>query len=214
MPSLFTDLLKEVVREPSSLLAKHQLWRTAMAGLSEFPDKYVAFNFNLEQLAYEGAARDLITEMNRIKDRFDRQIVIELSKHALNDRIEMSVFRHELNILRAKGYLIALDDFGVEASNLNRLQELPIDIVKIDKALIDKLDKSSVQQTTLRGIAATLNELGVSVIAEGTETQKQSDLVCKLGIKLQQGYLHARPMAPENVLDWYSAKSSDQNERA
>lgn len=199
MPSLFVGLLREVIRDPESRHAKNQLRAAALRKLSQFPDAYVSFNFTLDQLSYEGAAEDLILQFDTIRDHPDRVIVLELSEQAMHDRNNTAVLHHELKLLHDAGFRIALDDFGIESSNLHRLQEFPIDIVKIDKVLIDKIEDSHIQRTTLRGLVHTMNELGIDVVAEGIETPYQARLLRGMRIDKQQGYLHARPMRPEEV---------------
>lgn len=132
-------------------------------------------------------------------DHPGRRIVIELAESALDDRTDISVLLRELQALRQAGFRIALDDFGVAASNLQRLQEFPVDIVKIDRSLIMRLETSRRQRTTLRSIATMLEELGIAVIVEGVEAPAQAAALKKMGLTVQQGFLHARPMPPEDV---------------
>ena len=209
MPKLFVDLLREVIRDPSYRLAKDKIRKKALAKLVDFPDAYVSFNFTLDQLSYEGAAQDLIGQFADIKDTPSRVIKIELSENAMDSRTNSNILYGEIEMLHDAGFLIALDDFGIESSNLHRLQEFPIDTVKVDKVLIDKVENSEVQRTTLKGLVHTMQELGIHVIAEGVETREQAILLKEMGIFSQQGYLHARPMPPETVLPGIAAIGAD-----
>lgn len=209
MPNLFVDLLREIIRDPVCRLEKDKIRKRALAKLVDFPDAYVSFNFTLDQLSYEGAAQDLIEQFADIKDTPSRVIKIELSEHAMDARTNSDILHHEIEMLHDAGFLIALDDFGIESSNLHRLQEFPIDTVKVDKVLIDKVENSEVQRTTLKGLVHTMQELGIHVIAEGVETREQAILLKEMGIFCQQGYLHARPMPPENVMPGIAAIGAD-----
>lgn len=213
MPDLFIRILREVIRDPKYKALKAGLWKNAIAGLGDFPDCYVSFNFTLEQLAFKGAADTLIQTLREIMDHPDRKLVIELYESALTDLVDQSVLIDELNQLHDAGFVIALDDFGTASSNLNRLLDYPIDTVKFDKALLDEVTENPAQRTVLEGIAGTMQNLGLIVIAEGVETQKKSDLLTSFNIPLQQGYLHARPMPVDQLGEWIDTKSGIQNEK-
>ena len=133
-PLQFVNVFDEVTREPAFAALNTAMRKDVLAKLSDFPEAYVSFNYKLEQLGYVGAAEALMGVYEVAKDHADRVIMIELSEMALSQRGDLDVLRAELKALGENGYLIALDDFGVESSNLNRLQELPIEVVKLDKS--------------------------------------------------------------------------------
>lgn len=199
MPSQFVDVLYEVIREPKYAELNNQLWSDALGHLADYPDAYVSFNFKLEELAYEGAATDIHNNLTRIKDHPARKLVVELSEAALDKRVNTDVLNKELHLLRSYGYRIALDDFGVESSNIKRLQDFPIDVVKIDKSLIDEIVFSERTRTTLQSIAHMLDTLEIKSIVEGVETEAQSRTLRDMNFVVQQGYVHAKPMRPEMV---------------
>lgn len=89
--------------------------------------------------------------------------------------------------LRSKGVRIALDDFGIGMSNLERLLEYPIDIVKIDRSFVQSLTRGS-REGIMRGLVEMSKTMGFEIIAEGIETQNQLDLVRAAGITHAQGY--------------------------
>ena len=199
MPGLFIGVLYDVIREPKYLALKTQLRKDCLSKLSAFPSQYVSFNFTLEQLTYAGAAQDVHQELSTILDHPGRKIVIEISEQAMTSRANRDTLKAEIIALQGCGYKIGLDDFGVEASNLNRMQELPISILKIDKVLIHDIDTSKVQRATLRGLELITQSLGIKVIVEGIESFDQAHYLYQIGFYSHQGYLHARPMPPEDV---------------
>jgi len=95
--------------------------------------------------------------------------------------------------LRGLGVQLALDDFGTGYSSLGSLQRFPLDLVKLDRTLIDTLSDG-------RGVAVVRaaielgRALGVPVIAEGIEARTQLDALRDLGCPFGQGYLFAKPM--------------------
>ena len=123
-------------------------------------------------------------------------LILELTETALLEDLEAA--QKPLNQLRAMGIRIALDDFGSGYSSLTYLSQLPIDIVKIDRSFVAKLaepDKLSMLAT----IMGLMENLQVTVIAEGVETADELGHVLGLGVDAIQGYYFSRPV-PAPVL--------------
>jgi diguanylate cyclase (GGDEF)-like protein len=97
------------------------------------------------------------------------------------------------------GVRIAVDDFGTGYSNLSRLARLPVDRLKLDRSLIRNLTTTRRDAAIVRSIIALGKDLGVSVIAEGVETEEQFRMLRDLGCLQVQGYLLARPAPPQDV---------------
>jgi EAL domain-containing protein (putative c-di-GMP-specific phosphodiesterase class I) len=97
--------------------------------------------------------------------------------------------------LRRRGALIAIDDWGQGFSNLDRLLRLEPDFVKLDIALVRALD-SAYHRASIRSIISWANEVGVTVCAEGIETEDQWLTLQQLGVHTGQGYFFGRPAAP------------------
>ena len=208
-PLQFVNLFDEVTRKPAFAALNTAMRKDVLAKLSDFPDAYVSFNYKLEQLAYVGAAEELIGVYEVAKDSADRVIMIELSEAALSRRGDLDVLRAELKALGENGFFIALDDFGVESSNLNRLQELPIHVVKLDKTLIDDLNTSERARSLVRGIGLIIRILNMKAIVEGVETAQWAQTLMRHNLVIQQGYLHAKPMRPEEVVGQLSKIGAD-----
>lgn len=208
-PLQFVNVFDEVTREPAFAALNTAMRKDVLAKLSDFPEAYVSFNYTLEQLAYVGASKELIGIYGSAKDFPERVIMIELSEMALSQRGAHNVLRAELEALGDNGFIIALDDFGVESSNLNRLHELPIHVVKLDKALIDDLITSETQRSIVRGIAMIVKNLNMKVIAEGVETTQQANILMEENLYVHQGYLNAKPMRPEEIVVQFSKIGAD-----
>ena len=208
-PLQFVSVFDEVTREPAFAALNTAMRKDVLAKLSDFPDAYVSFNYTLEQLAYVGASKELMGIYGSAKDFPGRVIMIELSEMALSQRGDLDVLRAELKALGENGYLIALDDFGVESSNLNRLQELPIHVVKLDKTLIDDFNTSERVRSIVSGIAMIVRSLNMKVIVEGVETTQQAQALMHHSLYVHQGYVHAKPMRPEEVVGQLSKIGAD-----
>lgn len=100
-----------------------------------------------------------------------------------------------LEFYRAKGYKIALDDVGEGYSSLNMLIELKPDIIKVDRNIIDGIDKNELKQSVYRALFNLAREHGIEVLAEGIETASELEMIKSIGVDYAQGYYFARPSA-------------------
>ena len=97
------------------------------------------------------------------------------------------------------GVRIAVDDFGTGYSSFSYLSRLPVDRLKLDRSLIHSLTTQRKDAAIVRSIISLGKDLGVSVIAEGVETEDQFRVLRDLGCQQVQGYLLARPGPPQQV---------------
>ncbi|MEO7846004.1 MAG: EAL domain-containing protein [Nocardioides sp.] len=97
--------------------------------------------------------------------------------------------------LRAIGVRIAMDDFGTGYSSLSYLQDLPIDMLKIDKTFIDHLGVERDESSLAKVIVQIGRTLGLQVVAEGVERQEQVESLQALGCDLVQGFHLGMPLS-------------------
>ena len=107
----------------------------------------------------------------------------------------------ELLAIQQLGVRIALDDFGSGYSSLEYLGRLPIDILKIDRSLIEQVHAEPQRQEVLRAIGHIAEKLGLGVIVEGVELEAQRTALLELGFTLAQGFLFSRPVPLLEVLE-------------
>ncbi|NHC46770.1 sensor domain-containing phosphodiesterase [Motilibacter aurantiacus] len=98
-----------------------------------------------------------------------------------------------LEALRARGLRVAIDDFGTGYSSLGALSELPVDVLKVDRSFVMRLDTENSGLQIVTAILAMARALGLSVVAEGIETDAQLAALASLGCEVGQGYLLGRP---------------------
>ncbi len=103
--------------------------------------------------------------------------------------------------LREAGVRVAIDDFGTGYSSLSYLQDLPLDVLKIDRSFVSRMASKSSGQSLVKTIQLLASGLGLETVAEGVETIEQKDAIEELGCDLIQGYLYSRPVAPEQIPD-------------
>jgi diguanylate cyclase (GGDEF)-like protein len=122
-------------------------------------------------------------------------IAFEITEHSLvHDHYKV---RTMLNDIRSKGIHIAIDDFGVGYSSLSYLQQLNLDILKIDRSFIDRLVSDKRSYGLCKGIVTIAQELKLTIVAEGIQTRAQHDIVAELGCHYGQGYLYDKPLSSE-----------------
>lgn len=111
--------------------------------------------------------------------------------------------------LKASGYTISVDDYGIGQSSLAKLKQLPVDELKIDKSFIMKLDSSESDQIIVSSTITLGHRLGLSVVAEGLENNRSLDLLKEMQCDHIQGYFLARPMANDAFIEWLNDYAHD-----
>ena len=101
--------------------------------------------------------------------------------------------------MRAAGFRIALDDFGKDLSNLNRLLQIDVDVVKLDRSLTRNCTEDHRKLITLKCFAELFSDLKIDVIAEGMETASEVEAIKNIGINLHQGFFYMTPAAASSV---------------
>jgi EAL domain-containing protein (putative c-di-GMP-specific phosphodiesterase class I) len=138
-----------------------------------------------------------------------RALEIEVTEQAAFD--DLASASATLAGLRALGVRVALDDFGQGFSSLAHLRQLPIDVLKIDRAFVRGLPSDAADAALVRAVVQVATALGVRVVAEGVETREQADALRALGVHEGQGYYFARPLPLEEALAF--ARAQEANDR-
>jgi EAL domain-containing protein (putative c-di-GMP-specific phosphodiesterase class I) len=106
----------------------------------------------------------------------------------------------ELAAIRALGIKLHVDDFGTGYSSLSQLQRLKMDVLKVDRAFTAELGNSKEGRVFFQAIVSMAHALGMSVVAEGVETEQQLEILRALDCNEAQGYLIARPVPANEML--------------
>jgi len=176
-------------------LATTLQWRRTL-----WPGLRVAVNVSAQEFRH----RDFLTEAAGLLEHFAacQPIDIELTESVLVEDVEQSA--EVLQQLRNLGCRIDIDDFGTGYSSLNYLIKLPLDGIKIDRSFIAVMTESPEKMALSSTVISLAHSLGLSVVAEGVETEDQARLLHLLRCDFLQGFLLGRPMDAqafaENVL--------------
>ena len=163
-------------------------------------------SFNISNALLQSDPGNDVSPLRNITDGLDpTKTVLEIVESTLID--DVSRVSDILNELRASGFRIALDDFGSGQSDLMRLRELPIDIVKIDRSFIETLPNAPKSIAILKALVSMSNDLDFMIIAEGVEREAQLSCLQQLGIHYAQGYLLG---APAPLSEWEQITPQNQ----
>jgi len=111
-----------------------------------------------------------------------------------------------LSQLKALGVRLSIDDFGTGYSSLSRLQEFPVDVLKVDRSFVSRMQSDDETHEIVRIIVMLAHSLGLKVVAEGIEQNEEVDELQQLGCELGQGYLFSKPVDVASIekllCDW------------
>jgi EAL domain-containing protein (putative c-di-GMP-specific phosphodiesterase class I) len=119
------------------------------------------------------------------------RIVFEITERVSLDRIKD--LRGRIAALRSLGYRIAVDDLGAGYAGLSSLASLKPEVVKLDMSLVRGVDREPIKQRLVASLQTLGGPLGITMVAEGVETEAERDTLISVGCDLFQGYLFAQP---------------------
>ncbi|MCH7337609.1 EAL domain-containing protein [Acinetobacter sp. NIPH 2699] len=154
---------------------------------------------NLSALQFEN--KKLFSVLEQLIEQYNIQpqhLILEITESTAMHHIDSSI--RTLERLRKLGIRIAIDDFGTGYSSFLYLKDLPVDELKIDRGFIIDLQPNSKEEAILESIIHLAAKLGLTVTAEGVETQQQADILTKLGCHQLQGYLLGTPVNIESLV--------------
>ncbi len=152
----------------------------------------VPINFNLspQQLLNDDVVRGIqgLLEQHKYPANL---LTIELTESPSSHSTKKML--SALSPLLNSGARLSLDDFGVDSQNLQRVLELPLKQLKIDRSFISDIHMSGIKQDIVLAIIELASKYQIEVICEGVEKREESDFLLQHNAHLQQGYLHCKP---------------------
>jgi len=185
--------------------------RQAAAWSKVAPDLKVFVNLSTRQLCDVDIVGDVRRAMRDTGLR-PTQLVLEVTETAMMRDIDEA--RATLYALKDLGVGIAIDDFGTGFSSLSYLRQLPIDVLKIAKPIVDAICDSPQDAAFVKGIIELGHVVGLKVVAEGVERVEQYAHLIDMGCDYVQGYYYAPSMEPSEVLDILRAASTTMGRAA
>lgn len=166
------------------------------------PDCDVKLSINfMPNAVYEPKACIRATLAAAERVRFDTtRLMFEFTEN--EDIVDVKHVEHIISEYRKMGFTTALDDFGAGYAGLALLAKFQTDLIKLDMELVRGIDESPAKQAIVRGMVGIANELGITLLAEGVETEVEMLSLSAAGISLFQGYYFAKPKV--ETFDTYS----------
>jgi diguanylate cyclase (GGDEF)-like protein len=163
-------------------------WQEKYSALS---DAIISINLSGRQLAQH----DLISHVKRILDDSSinpSTVKLEITESVVMENAEMAT--SILNELRMMGFQLSIDDFGTGYSSLSYLHRFPVNTLKIDRSFVSRIEQGDENLEIVRTIVNLARNLGMEVVAEGIETERQLNHLKLLSCKYGQGYLFSKPL--------------------
>lgn len=179
-----------------------ELTRMVMArALRECPawrhGRWLAINLSPRDVMRTGTA-DALARLVEEHGAPPHSIILEVTERAL--MVDPKRAEAQLHAFRARGFRIALDDFGAGWSSLNQVHSLPLDMIKIDQELSRALASDPGARSLVGTIVSLAWQLGIDCTIEGVEDEAQAATARALGVRLMQGYHLGRPMMAADAL--------------
>lgn len=193
------------VAEETGLIVELGLWvlRAAcrtfadwLRGVPDAADLTLAVNLSGRQFAQSdlvGAIRRVLQETGMPADK----LKLEITETALMENASRAVER--LQALRDLGIRLSVDDFGTGYSNMIYLQQLPLDLLKIDLSFVQKMDVNQENVAIVKAIISLAHTLGLEVVAEGVERARHHEILSLLDCEFGQGYLYSPPLSEDDA---------------
>ncbi|MGY5885740.1 putative bifunctional diguanylate cyclase/phosphodiesterase [Modestobacter lacusdianchii] len=184
------------VAERGGLVGDLQRWvlREATAAAVTLPHQGEPLKLGVNVSAQHLAGGTLVGDVTaalRASGMAPDQLVLEVSESALTG----GDVADDVTALRLMGVHLALDDFGRASSSLPALGRLPLDIIKLDRSLLSRVDRDVYARAVCEAVVALGRTLRVDVVAEGVETTSQLSVLHGLGCGFAQGHLISRPVS-------------------
>jgi EAL domain-containing protein (putative c-di-GMP-specific phosphodiesterase class I) len=176
--------------------ACHQLKKLQALGHNEFR---MAVNISMAQFRHPGFI-DMLAGALDDTGVVGRDIELEITESMAMEDADLVL--RVLADIKQLGFSVAIDDFGTGFSSLSQLRQLQVDRLKIDRAFVQEAQASSAGSTIAQMVINLGRGLGLTVIAEGIETEEQRQYLVGLGCHEGQGWLFAKPMPADQLETW------------
>lgn len=202
LPGQFLQVYHEVIREPDMLSQAEADRRALLEQAIAHGVEMMAFNMRIEELSRAAHYAHLIESLGRENLRHI-ELVIEISEAGMPRYLQRETggALSGLEAIRSGDIKLALDDFGVQESNLVRMLELDIDQLKLDRSLIEHVVENPKSRQIITSIVGLCAQFDILLVGEGVESARQSEVLADLGVHIQQGFYLGRPAEPMTYFD-------------
>lgn len=172
------------------------MWQCACEILARWEkegiDRFISINISPKDFYFMDVAaviKDLVKTYGIAPGKLRIEITETVMMTDINTRMSL------LNDLKQSGFFVEIDDFGSGYSSLNMLKDMPVDLLKIDMAFLNKSNNEQKAEKIIHNIINMSYDLGIAPLSEGVETEAQYNMLSHMGCQLFQGYYFAKPMS-------------------
>ena len=192
---LIADLGRWAVNEACQQLAQWRAQGVDIPAVSVNLSPSSFHNLDLPRMIADTLQRNALQPQN---------LTLELTESVLLDTNPSTM--KTINEVHAHGVRLSMDDFGTGYSSLSYLRRLPVSELKLDRSFVADLEHDEAARALSRAILGIGQSLHLTVVAEGVETQVQNAMLREQGYPVAQGYLFARPLSPEGMVQWFKER--------
>lgn len=166
------------------------------------PHAHVSINMSASEVS---SVRALVSLDEAVRNAgiSSRQIWLEATESGI---LELAVARSTFDELRRRGYRMALDDFGTGYAGLSYLQQLQVDVLKVDRCFVEVIGTDAATRDVTEFIISMAHQLKLIVVAEGVETEAQAAYLLSKGVAYAQGWLFSRALPADAFLLFWESK--------
>lgn len=180
------------------------MWKCACEILAKWKaegrDQFISINISQKDFYF----MDVVSVIKNLAEKYEiepEKLRIEITESVMMDNPAARIAI--LNEFKKAGFIVEMDDFGSGYSSLNMLQDMPVDVIKIDMGFLNKSELDERGQKILHNIMNMTRDLGIISLTEGVETNEQYSMLLNMGCRLFQGYHFAKPMPQADLEKWF-----------
>lgn len=174
-----------------------------IAGLPHQHNIGLAINLSIQQFSRSNVVSDIMRSIRQTGFN-TAKLSVELTESVLIH--DANMVKGVLNRFRNEGIKVAIDDFGTGYSNLTYLNQLPIDILKIDQSFSRAVDKADGHYPLLESVIGLAHSMEKTIVVEGIETAEQEQFFKQKGCELLQGFYYSKPVELQQLLKLLQTK--------
>ena len=173
---------------------------------NDYDVKRISVNFSVREFRDASFCSEVLSVIDSTEIT-PKKVGVEITESMSEN--DLPILKSKINELKEHGMTFYLDDFGTGYSNLERIMELPFDVIKFDRSLVLSIEKTKKSATMVDSQAQMFDELGYKVLFEGVEDEKDEVSCKRMHAKYLQGYKYSKPIPIEQLTEFFEKKGAD-----